>query len=61
MTLPTIERPYKEDGKQGKGLVSHGDLVDSRIGRRGSERKAGVGKLGGCRRRGMQGRGGELA
>ena len=55
MTLPTIERPYKEDGKQGKGLVSHGDLVDSRFGRRGSERKAGVGKLGGCRRGGMHG------
>ena len=44
MTLLTIERPYKEDGKQGKGLVSHGDLVDSRFGRRGSERKAGVGR-----------------
>ena len=24
MTLLTIERPYKEDGKQGKGLVSQG-------------------------------------
>ena len=44
MTLLTIERPYKEDGKQGKGLVSQGDLVDSRFGRRGSERKAGVGR-----------------
>ena len=32
MTMPTIERPYKEDGKQGKGLVSQGVLVDSRLG-----------------------------
>ena len=45
MTLPTIERPYKEDGKQGKGLVSHGDLVDSKSGGRGSRKKGGGGAI----------------
>ena len=45
MTLLTIERPYKGDGKQGKGLVSHGDLVDSRFGRRGSRKNGGGGAI----------------
>ena len=45
MTMLTIERPYKGDGKQGKGLVSQGDLVDSRSGGRGSRKKGGGGAI----------------
>ena len=45
MTLSTIERPYKEDGKQGKGLVSQGILVDSRFGGQASRKNGGGGAI----------------